>query len=86
MTALATVGKHIETPTPATISGATRVPYPTPGVTTAASQPSPAACMTRPATMNGRLPILSASAPATGATSMGVAIQTRIRRPAWSGE
>ena len=36
--------------------------------------------------MNGRLPTRLASAPATGATSMGMAIQTRIRRPAPSGE
>jgi hypothetical protein len=36
--------------------------------------------------MNGRFPTRSASAPATGATSIGIAIQTRIRSPAASGE
>lgn len=36
--------------------------------------------------MNGLLPILSASAPAAGLTSMGMAIHTRIRSPAASGE
>ena len=36
--------------------------------------------------MNGRLPIRSASAPAIGATSIGIAVQSRMRRPAASGE
>ncbi len=71
---------------PAMISGTTICPYPTPGSICQASSPSPVACNASPVSMKGRVPNRSASAPATGATSRGMAFHTRMRTPASSGE
>ncbi len=56
-----------------------------PGSAISASHARPAACRLSPATMNGRSPTLSTSAPTTGATVMNVAVHGISRRPAPSG-
>ena len=56
-----------------------------PGSAMSASQASPTACSDSPLTINGRSPIRSASAPATGATVMKVAVHGSSRSPAPSG-
>src|SRR5262249_19203299 len=51
-----------------------------------ANQPSPAAWSSIPATISGRVPIRSDSAPASGATTRAVAVQGRTRTPVPNGE
>ena len=51
----------------------------------AAIQANPAACSSSPATISGRSPIRSASAPASGATRNSVAVHGSSRSPAPSG-
>ena len=53
---------------------------------TAAIQPSPIAWSARPMAMSRRPPIRSESAPAIGATKIGIAVHGRIRRPEPNGE
>ena len=52
-----------------------------PADASAATQARPAACSASPVTSSGRVPIRSASAPATGATSIGVAVHGSSRSP-----
>ena len=56
-----------------------------PGSATSAIHPIPTACRSGPTTRNGRSPMRSTSAPATGATKNSVAVQGRSRSPASSG-
>jgi hypothetical protein len=49
-------GMAIETPTPATMNGASISAYARPGSAIRASQAIPAACSARPATISGRPP------------------------------
>ena len=44
------------------------------------------ACSASPAAISGRPPIRSESAPAIGATNIGIAVHGSIRSPASSGE
>ena len=75
-------GMAIETPTPPTMKGASICEYAMPGSAISASHARPAACRLSPATMNGRSPTLSTSAPTIGATVMNVAVHGISRRPA----
>ena len=83
--AAGTAGTAIETPTPAMIIGSTNRPYPLPDEASHATQPSPAACRASPAAISGRVPIRSATAPASGAISIGVAVHGSSRSPVASG-
>ena len=56
-----------------------------PGSAISASHAIPTACSDSPPTISGRSPMRSASAPASGATVMNVAVQGISRRPASSG-
>ena len=56
------------------------------GVETAAIHASPIACSASPAPISRWPPIRSESAPAIGATIIGIAVHGRIRRPEASGE
>ena len=85
-TTFATGAKKSAIPIPETKKGATSSAYGTVGVETAASQPSPIACRARPVAMITRPPIRSESAPAIGATKIGIAVHGRIRSPEPSGE
>ena len=73
-------------PTPESTNGSTSDEYGAVGVETAASQPSPVACSARPTPMIRGPGMRSDSAPAIGATKIGIAVHGRIRRPAESGE
>ena len=73
-------------PTPESENGATRSAYAVVGVETAAIHASPAACSARPVPMILLGEIRSDSAPAIGATIIGIAVHGRIRRPDPSGE
>ena len=55
------------------------------GSAISATQASPADCTSKPVTISGRSPILSARAPAIGAMIMKVAVQGSSRSPAPSG-
>src|SRR6185437_10125772 len=57
-----------------------------PADASAATHARPAACRASPVTSSGRVPMRSATAPATGATTIGVAVHGSIRSPAVSGE
>jgi hypothetical protein len=73
-------------PAPAMTKPGRSAVYATSGALTAASQASPAACSARPATISGRLPMRSERTPATGATTIGIAVHGSVRIPASSGE
>ena len=75
----------METPTPATMNGTSSEEYVRSGPAISAIQASPAASSKRPATISGRSPMRSASAPAIGATVRNVAVQGSSRTPAASG-
>ena len=64
----------------------TRSMYGVVGVETAAIQARPAACSASPTPISRWPPIRSESAPAIGATKIGIAVHGRIRRPDSSGE
>jgi hypothetical protein len=68
------------------MNGATSTQYAVVGVDTAASDARPAACNVSPIPINRAPPILSDSAPAIGATNIGMIVQGRMRRPEPSGE
>ncbi len=67
-------------------NGITSSLYGTVGVETVAIQASPSACSVSPTPMIRWPPIRSERAPAIGAMKIGIAVQGRIRMPAWSGE
>ena len=85
-TTFATGAKNIAMPVPESTKGMTREEYPTSGSLTRAIHPSPIACNASPPAISGRPPIRSDSAPAIGATTIGIAVHGRTRRPASSGE
>jgi hypothetical protein len=80
-----TVGIAIEMPAHAMIIGSTNRPYPPSAEASHATQPSPTACRASPAAISGRVPIRSATAPDSGATSIGVAVHGSSRSPVASG-
>ena len=67
---------------PERMNGPTSSAYGTVGVETAAIQPSPIACSASPTPMIRGPPMRSDSAPAIGATKIGIAVHGRMRRPA----
>ena len=71
---------------PEIANGRTRSAYGVVGVETAAIQPRPIACSASPVPMMRCAGIRSESAPAIGATTIGIAVHGRIRRPEPSGE
>ena len=73
-------------PMPETMNGATSCQYGVVGVEIAASDASPLACSVSPIPIRRAPPIRSESAPATGATNIGMIVHGRIRRPEPSGE
>ena len=83
---LATGAKNRPIPTPERTKGATSAEYGTVGVDTAASQARPAACRASPTPMIRGPGTRSERAPAIGATTMGIAVHGRMRRPEPSGE
>ena len=85
-TTFATGAKYIAIPIPESTNGTTSSEYGVVGVETSAIQASPTAWSASPTTSSGRPPIRSESAPASGATRIGIAVHGRIRSPAWSGE
>ena len=85
-TMLATGAKNIPIPIPDRMNGPTSSVYATSAVDTAAIQPRPIACSASPPARNGRPPIRSDSAPAIGATTIGIAVHGSTRRPDSSGE
>ena len=78
-------GIAIDTPTPATMKGPSRLEYESPESAMRASQAVPTACNNSPVTISGRSPTRSTMEPTTGATVMKVAVQGIRRRPAPSG-
>ena len=84
-TRLATGAKYSDMPTPAITNDGTRSAYGTVGDEIAAIQPRALAMRAMPAISSGRLPMRSERMPAMGATSMGIAVQGSVRRPACSG-
>ena len=68
-------------PTPEIRNGPTNATYAVVGVETAAIHARPIACSASPAPINRCPPTRSDSAPAIGATSIGIAVQGRIRSP-----
>jgi hypothetical protein len=68
------------------MNGTTSCQYGIVAVVSAAIDARPAAWSTRPVPMIRAPPILSESAPATGATNIGISVHGRIRRPEPSGE
>ena len=85
-TTFATGAKKSPIPMPESANGATRSTYGVVGVETAAIHARPAAWSARPAPMNRWPPIRSESAPAIGATTIGIAVHGRMRSPEPSGE
>src|SRR5262249_37047624 len=84
--AVGVAGSAIQVPTPAMMNGKTSSGELPVAVAISAIQANPAACSTSPKTISGRGPVRSASRPASGATTTGVAVQGRNRRPAPSEE
>jgi hypothetical protein len=85
-TTFATGAKYSAMPMPEITNGSTKAEYAVVGEPTAASQARPVACSPSPTTISGLPPMRSESAPAIGATKIGIAVHGRIRRPACSGE
>jgi hypothetical protein len=85
-TTFATGAPKSAIPTPETTNGATSSQYATVGDESAAIEPSPSACSTSPVPISRAPPILSDSAPAIGATNIGISVHGRMRRPEPSGE
>ena len=83
---MATGAKKSAMPIPAITNGGTSRAYATSGSETAAIQPSATACRPSPSAISGRPPIRSESAPAIGATNIGIAVHGSVRIPASSGE
>jgi hypothetical protein len=81
-----TAGRAIEMPTPAITKGTTKLLYGAarPARETIHAKPNP--CKANPGAMSALVPIRSDSAPASGATISGVAVQGRNLRPVASGE
>ena len=73
-------------PTPERTNGSTSVGYGVVGVETAAIQARPIACSASPAPISGGRRSRSESAPAIGATNIGIAVHGRMRRPEPNGE
>jgi len=84
-TTFATGAKNSDMPTPETTNAGTRSRYGTVGDATSASQPSPMACRSSPEASSGLPPIRPDSAPAIGATSIGMPVHGSVRSPACSG-
>ena len=78
--------KNIPIPTPEMANGSTMSRYGVVGVETAAIQPRPIACSASPVPMMRLAEMRSESAPAIGATTIGIAVHGRIRRPDPNGE
>src|SRR5262249_41130738 len=72
-------------PTPAIASGTTNEVYGEPFSASHANQTSDAACRGRPTRSSARTPVRLTRAPAIGATTIGAAVQGRVRRPASNG-
>ena len=85
-TTFATGAKKSAMPMPESMNGTTSSEYGVVGVDTAAIHASPIACRLSPTPMMRWPPMRSESAPAIGATKIGIAVHGRIRRPAWSAE
>src|SRR5215208_1443378 len=85
-TTFATGAKKSAMPMPPRMKAPTSSVYGTDGSDTRASQPSAIACRARPVAISGRPPMRSESAPATGATNIGIAVHGSVLRPAPSGE
>jgi hypothetical protein len=64
------------------MTGTTNSPYDMSALAVAAIQVVPIVCRINPATISGRSPIRSASAPAIGPTTRNVAVQGTSRSPA----
>ena len=75
-------GIAIETPVPATMSGAMSCAYATFGAAIVASHAIPAACSDSPTTTSHRSPIRLTTEPASGATMKRVAVHGNMRSPA----
>ena len=71
---------------PEITNGATKSAYGAVGEPIAAIQPRPIACSVSPSAISGRPPIRPESAPAIGATKIGIAVHGRIRSPEPNGE
>jgi hypothetical protein len=84
-TTFATGAKNNAIPIPERTNGVTSCEYGTVGIETAAIQVSPAAWSVSPTAMIRAPPIRSESAPAIGATKIGMAVQGRMRSPAPNG-
>lgn len=86
ITAAAVVGMAMETPISAMTSGSTNAAYPGPFADSSATEVRPSPCSSIPVIISGRAPIRSAIRRASGAATIGVAVQGRKRNPVASGE
>src|SRR4051794_30373444 len=84
-TTLAMGAKNMPMPTPLTMNGRTNAEYGASGAAIEASQPRPTDIRARPVATIGRAPMRPLSTPAMGATTIGMAVHGRTRRPASNG-